>query len=638
MGEGLAEDDDPYWTALATHILDSHGTRRMVGTLPRTARATAEGRQINERALILAILEVGRVPRQPVAIWVQNWIKSHGRGPLAPPQEAELDRPLRVGVTREVQTKILPRAREMALATLGQERCDSRHLMFALLERPSAAWSDAVPGGLDGPAAMELARHLVDKITAEPEAHDTANTWRKLVAAPTGLRTLGDVPATVDQLGRAAFARVLAARIREVHARDPEHAFAVHLHGAWGSGKSSLLNLLGAELESDGDWLVVRFNAWQHHRLRPPWWWLVTAIYHRARAAGRGRWLRGAWWWHWLRTDSRPLLALATVLAAGTAALGVSWLAAGVMVAGGAAVYAHARLLRFGATKAADVHAELVTDGYRPVLALYSTLIRRIGRPVVVFIDDLDRCDAAFVVEQIEGMQTLLRDAPVTFVIAGDRAWFCTAFEKRYAEFTSAVGEPGRPLGYLFLDKMFQLSTGMPALGGDRGRAYWRSLLNPAAVSALAISPAVAAARVEGMHTLTSLQGAIAAAAPADRRAVREAAAQQITSLAATQTTEHLLAGLADLVEANPRAMKRLVNAVGMAQARLLLEERDVPLELLARWTLLELRWPVIASYLAATLGRTTEHPPPFDTLLADPLVRRVRQGLDPDVLAALLA
>lgn len=632
------EADDvhrPYWDALAGDVADSPGLRRVAVALPLTARRGPEGAEIDERALNFAILMAGSVGRNNTAQWLYEWLVRHAGLTTVPALDTAPERAARVTVSPALRETILPRAREMARCTVQRDLCDLRHLAFALLERPSAAWAEVVPGGLDDERAVALARHLVARIAAHPEPGESVATWEKLVAAPTGLRTLGDDPATVDQLDRAAFARVLASRIRE--ARDPAQAFVVHLHGAWGSGKSSLLNLLGEDLEANGGWLVVRFNAWQHHRLRPPWWWLVTAIYRCASDGGRGRGLGHAWWWHWLRTDSRPLLALATVLAAATAALGSSWLAAGVMVAGGAAVYAHARLLRFGTAKAADVHAELVTDGYRPVLALYSTLIRRIGCPVVVFIDDLDRCDAAFVVELIEGMQTLLRGAPVTFVIAGDRAWFCTAFEKRYAEFAPAIGEPGRPLGYLFLDKMFQLSTGMPALGGDRRRAYWRSLLGPAAASTPAISPAAAAARVEGMHTLTSLQGAIAAAAPADRRAVREAAAQQITSLAATRTTEHLLAGLADLVEANPRAMKRLVNAVGMAQARLLLEERDVPLELLARWTLLELRWPVLATYLAATLGRTTQHPPPIDTLLADPLVRRVCAGLDPDALEALV-
>ena len=52
-------------------------------------------------------------------------------------------------------------------------------------------------------------------------------------------------------------------------------------------------------------------------------------------------------------------------------------------------------------------------------------------------------------------------------------------------------------------------------------------------------------------------------------------------------------------MEANPRAMKRLVNEVAMAQARGLLEGRTVPPEARARWSMITLRWPQFAEYIA---------------------------------------
>ena len=46
--------------------------------------------------------------------------------------------------------------------------------------------------------------------------------------------------------------------------------------------------------------------------------------------------------------------------------------------------------------------------------------------------------------------------------------------------------------------------------------------------------------------------------------------------------------------------MKRLVNAYGMHQASNILEGRHVDLDARARWTILELRWPVLADALTA--------------------------------------
>jgi hypothetical protein len=40
------------------------------------------------------------------------------------------------------------------------------------------------------------------------------------------------------------------------------------------------------------------------------------------------------------------------------------------------------------------------------------------------------------------------------------------------------VAEPGRPLGYLFLDKLFQLSIPVPMLNAQRQQAYMRELLH----------------------------------------------------------------------------------------------------------------------------------------------------------------
>ena len=121
---------------------------------------------------------------------------------------------------------------------------------------------------------------------------------------------------------------MLAARIVEVRRSergtgdDDDRAFMVHLHGPWGSGKSSLLNLLQGELENPretepphpqggktGPALVIWFNAWKHQRMRPPWWALMSAIYHGAmRRCGKSEDRRVRWgerlalwrlWWSW---------------------------------------------------------------------------------------------------------------------------------------------------------------------------------------------------------------------------------------------------------------------------------------------------------------------------------------------------
>jgi hypothetical protein len=546
------------------------------------------------------------------------------------------------------------------------ERLDAiRYIVERITENPASAesieaWREIAglpprrPGGEDDP----------------PRPEPTANS------SPEALRTQCDQPAREDQLNRRFFAIALADRLRSAYADqrvaaarlragrrakprwwqaeplpDDSGSFMAHIHGPWGYGKSSVLNFLRAELEREGPaerddgganrpWLVVEFNAWKNQRVRPPWWSLITTIYTAALAepAVEGNWRLRSLLWGWrLRADWLPILLVG--LATGLVTFGiVRFLGTGDaaikvlsgLLALGAAIFAAARIMAFGSRKAAEAYAELKTDPYQPVVRLYDKLIKAIRRPVAIFVDDLDRCESAYVVELIEGIQTLLRTAPVTYVIAADRKWICSAFETKYQEFSVPIGEPARPLGYIFLDKLFQISAALPGISEDVRKGYWSTLLDDRSAERKAspLDAEAAAAQVEGKGSIEELNQVITAAPEAHRSALRAAAAVEITRAKNSAKLEHSLQPFAPLLEPNPRAMKRLVNAVGMAQARAFLEGRTVSLDTLARWTLIELRWPLVADYLAANIdaveiARRTEPgegewPGPLEPLATD--------------------
>lgn len=89
----------------------------------------------------------------------------------------------------------------------------------------------------------------------------------------------GDNPissADNDDLGRQAIAESLARSVREA---DNSEGYVLGVVGPWGSGKTSLLNLLTTELRKD-DLTVIKFN---------PWMWngtdqLVEAFFHELSA------------------------------------------------------------------------------------------------------------------------------------------------------------------------------------------------------------------------------------------------------------------------------------------------------------------------------------------------------------------
>lgn len=644
---------------------------------------------VDERALVQGVLASGERDlsnddHDTVAAWVADYLDATGRKYFAPAGKLDemmsllREQEWQVVLAEPVISILVPRMHALAEVTQATPNVSARHLVMALLERPEAWRFIQPPLDMAEMWAQMLRRIAQHRIPGERiDGWPSAPGWAPPAPQqPEALRTLSDQPASIDRLGRATFAEALGHRLRDAYAESAgaadRGAFMAHIHGPWGYGKSSVLNFLRDQLEAprrrppdeapaagDEPWLVVDFNAWKHQRIRPPWWSLISAVYDAGRKAPevRANWRLWWIWWQWrLRADWGPVALVALLIAIGAAGALSSADATVKLVSGmitaGAAIFAATRVLSFGSAKAAQAYAELKTDPYAPVASLYCRLIRAIGRPVAIFVDDLDRCDSAYVVELIEGIQTLLRSEPVTYVIAAERKWICAAFAKKYSDFAGEIGEPARPLGYLFLDKLFQISAELPGLSGEVRKSYWAALLDgdgPAAAPALTAE--AAAQRVAGTSSVEGLNLIIANAPEAERPQLRAAAALEITRAQNSEKLEHRLQPFTPLLEPNPRAMKRLVNAVGMAQARAFLEGRSVALDTLARWTLIELRWPLLADHLAGNIeavalahgGTCDGVPEPIAKLLGDAHVRAViapegDAGLDAGQLRALLA
>ena len=521
--------------------------------------------------------------------------------------------------------------------------------------RDTAAMRDHSRHSPDAPVTQNVAPATPPRRKGEPSPAPAHSSSEETVPAHP------DDPAVLDTLARRPFARCIANRMDEVwrgRDRRPTRrgeadtgsggAFMLHLHGPWGSGKSSILNFLRDELQGEHRprkeerWVVVEFNAWRHQRIRPPWWALIRDVYAqsaRQLPPLKSLWLRVRWWAWRVRADWLPVAAAAVIItlavlvitgvldlfpepvqtAPGTQAqrqADDAWkgvelalkLLTGALAAWGT-VFAVSRSLAFGSARAAQAYTELKSDPLGPIVRLFQRLTARIGRPVAVFVDDLDRCDGKYVVELLEGIQTLFRTAPVTYVVAADRKWICASFQQGYKDFGDDIGEAGRPLGYLFLDKLFQVSASVPRPAPEVQRAYWAALLRAAGTadaSALEARQREAEKQAErevgDLKTTEELQAFVQAASdPLKQEGRRAVAAQRITTPEAQRETQkHLLEGFADLLEPNPRSMKRLVNAYGLHQATHFLEHRHVAPDALARWTLIELRWPLLADYLAA--------------------------------------
>jgi len=580
----------------------------------------------------------------------------------------------------------------------GEYGIDRQDSAQALLREVEKRWPEELPQW----HALYVAVSGHDPSSVIDDSASTASTPR----LSEQVHPHADDPARIDLLSRRTFAEVLATRIEEISgigsqadASATRPSFAVHLHGPWGTGKTSVFNFLQAHLQARRHgrprWVVVKFDAWRQQRLRPPWWTLLSEIQSQAArqldlwpaTALRLRWLAWRARADWLpvlitvmllavavwvmKTDSRASVATpadrggavqpspgpANAAAAHTLLSDEQAKSAEqrlkvliALAAASGALLTLSRSLVFGSGRSAQAYVDMRSDPLGPLVRVFGRTVRAMGRPVIVLIDDLDRCEGDFVVDLLEGLQTLLREAPVTYVVAADRKWIASSFEKRYEQFGLPLGEPGRPLGYLFLDKIFQVSTEVPRLSHDLQTGFFNRLLMQADGADDASrdehrrqAEHTATESVAGSVTHEALQARIREAGGDQELeiATRAAAARKIASAEAQLATEHRLQWMADLLEPNPRAMKRLLNAYAMNQAAQILAGRDVLPESLARWTILEQRWPLLAEFLAlsprltrlfdGSTAPTTRIPPALADLVGNDAVAAVigRHGAD---------
>jgi tetratricopeptide (TPR) repeat protein len=296
----------------------------------------------------------------------------------------------------------------------------------------------------------------------------------------------------------------------------------------------------------------------------------------------------------------------------------------------------------------------------------FAHTMKRVRRPVMVVVDDLDRCRPDFVVDLVRGIQTLLRSPRVVFLILGDRDWIERAFEAHHEAMKTVDVGPEQSLGARFVEKAIQLSFILPALGEVGRLSYVRRVLlgeraAPLAKAAAKSQPGAAARAFgsprpgalaeaetwlrETVNRVAATPGvglfdaapivdlvreqartpAFAAAGALLQEAVREhldrltasgelqqAVSETLAIRAASddkveREVTHELQRLAASFPANPRQIKRIVNAITIYYAVALQRPRVTPdakfRSQLALWIIVMTEWPKTWRLLASFPG-----------------------------------
>lgn len=454
-----------------------------------------------------------------------------------------------------------------------------------------------------------------------------------------------------DKLGREPVAKAFVNLIKkDVFTEKLNHSFMVHLQGEWGAGKSSFLNFISKNLNTEGEkWIVVNYNAWQNQHISPPWWTLIDQIYRQSESqlTGYDKYLlwrkenyrRMIWYSGWqkalalLLTIGFTILIIAfgssilEVLANKTVSsknvtnatpgLTIDVFAKLLITLGSAigVIYSFSKFITtpfiMKSSSEAVSFMSRASDPMTRIKSHFSNLVDNINskekkRQLAIFIDDIDRCNKEFIVHLLEGIQTLFKDKRVLYIIAGDKRWITTSFGNAYKEFSSD-GSKSDELGELFLEKAFQLSFRMPNVEEGAKKEYWNYILG------LSESKTEEAPKIDSFEKLTKDQQTQVKKAitnATDYLTFPDFMKQMEDEFNLTRDTvtdliikeknsdageiRHLLKDFHSVIDANPRSIIRLANNYTMTRSTLIAERKDISADKIFRWLVIEDLYPKI--------------------------------------------
>lgn len=401
---------------------------------------------------------------------------------------------------------------------------------------------------------------------------------------------LTDNETKVDLLNNEA----IASTIIELLRAKPDHPMTIGVHGDWGAGKSSVLEMIEAGFADQDDVLCLKFNGWRFQGFEDAKIALIEGI------------VTGL-------VEKRPALKKAAV-AVRDVFRRIDWLKVAKR-AGGLALTAFTgiptpeqigaivgSLEALVADPAKLVTKENISTGIDEVKAVlkpgesknvpeeveafrkaFDQLLKDAGiEQLVVLIDDLDRCLPDTAIETLEAIRLFVFTARTAFVVAADEAMIEYAVRKHFPDLPDSTGP--RDYARNYLEKLIQVPFRIPALGETETRIYVTLLLTGAEIGENDedYGRLIAVAREKLKRPWTS--GGL------DAATIKEALGKQAEKANnALALSDQIGPILASGTKGNPRQIKRFLNT-------LLLRERTAN----ARGFSDDIKLPVLAKLMLA--------------------------------------
>lgn len=405
----------------------------------------------------------------------------------------------------------------------------------------------------------------------------------------------------------------------------------VGVFGDWGSGKSSLLKMIQADLEKDPNVLCLSFDGWLFEGYDDA----KTALMGTILDAIEDRTKDDATLWEKVKGRFQALRERVNWLrlAAFTGKVAVPVLAGSPDPPGDADPSGLVADVAAGAKTIAPADAQGLLDAVpegednlrrniRDFRVDFGKLLEEAEiSTLVVFIDDLDRCMPDTIIETLEAIKLFLFAPGTAFVLGADERLVEYAVRLRFPELPNTDLEVGRN----YLEKLVQFPIRIPALNGADVQSYANLLFADLDLAANDYGKVRDSLAEPGANGISELSFDLQAARNLLEETAIPAQLEKDLDLVA-QVTPVLAPGLGG----NPRRVKRFLNTLLLRMA--MGEDRNLNLQrqILAKLMLLEYVKPEFFKKLAELQAK--EGGRPSELVAVETHLRRSALGEDGEV------
>ncbi|MBX8802036.1 Qat anti-phage system ATPase QatA [Pseudochrobactrum asaccharolyticum] len=276
--------------------------------------------------------------------------------------------------------------------------------------------------------------------------------------------------------------KAIATTILDIIAGSGTQPLTIGVHGYWGAGKSSVLEMIADHDFEDEKTLVIRFNGWQFEGFEDAKIALIEGIidqlianktiYNKAKdqildVVKRIDWLKAA------KKAGGLAFTVATGLPSPDQALELTKFAIGKVAGGEWATPENIAAATEG-VKGYLKEAEdkpTVAKNIREFNSAFKLLIEKaeIDR-LIVLVDDLDRCLPETAIETLEAIRLFVLLPRTAFVIGADETMIRYAVTKHFPDLPAGAANQDYPRAYL--EKLIQVPFRIPAMGEAETKTY----------------------------------------------------------------------------------------------------------------------------------------------------------------------